>query len=200
MVEFNNLIPKIGFLFVVFVVVAGGYINDILSCQMQEWLTDSVLARHILGVLLIFFFIMLEGGWDFDEEENNKTGNDWSSGNTLHSSVYAIGIYIIFVLISNSRLIYNLITFTSLFVLYYINSYKNYLQNRDRISDETVKRIEIVEIVLITLACISAVVGLVDYVIYQKKLRGKTFSWRKLIYATTECDYNKRKASRTISK
>ena len=195
MSTFQETIPKIAFLFVIFVVIAGGYVTDILSCQMQHWLSDSFMARHIVGVLLIFFFIMLEGGWDFNQEENDKAPVDWSSGNTVHTSVYAIFIYIAFVFISNSRLIFNLLTFGALFILYYMNSYKNYLIKRDRISNKDAELINKFEIAFIVLAGVLALVGFIDYVIYQKKQRGRGFSWVKLFGATLECDYIKDKKS-----
>lgn len=171
------------------------YVNDILSCQMQRWLSDSFMARHIVGILLIFFFIMLEGGWDFNQEENDKAPVDWSSGNTVHTYLYAIIIYAAFVFISNSRLVFNLLTFGSLFILYYMNSYKNYLMNRGRIEKETAELINKFEITFIAIAGISALVGFIDYVIYQKRQRGRGFSWIKLFGATLECDHVKEKKS-----
>ena len=200
MSTFQETIPKIAFLFVIFVVIAGGYVTDILSCQMQHWLSDSFMARHIVGVLLIFFFIMLEGGWDFNQEENDKAPVDWSSGNTVHTSVYAVFIYIAFVFISNSRLIFNLLTFGALFILYYMNSYKNYLMNRGRISKEQAEQINKVEIAFIVISAIFAVIGFIDYVIYQKRQRGRGFSWIKLFGATLECDYAKEKKSASGSR
>ena len=104
-------IPKIAFLFVIFAVIAGGYATNVLSCQMQEWLETSILSRHIIGIILFFFFIMLEGGWDFDQERLNEAPVNWSAGNAIHSMIYAIIIYIVFVLTARGRLIPNMLLF-----------------------------------------------------------------------------------------
>ena len=87
--DIERQFSKIAFIFLIFVVISGGFVQDILSCQMQSWLTNSLYARHIIGVIMIFVFIMLEGGWDMDKENEEAAPNDWSSGNTVHSFLYA---------------------------------------------------------------------------------------------------------------
>ena len=61
-------ISKLAFLFIVFAVVAGGSVTHVLSCQFQSILETSFVIKHVFGVLLIFLFIMLEGGWDFSKK------------------------------------------------------------------------------------------------------------------------------------
>ena len=80
---------------------------------------------------------MFEGGWDFDEEQQKAAPNDWSKGNALHSMVYAIGIYIIFTLTARSRLTPNLLLFSTLFIVYIINTQRRYLENRNKIKEKT---------------------------------------------------------------
>lgn len=36
---------------------------------------------------------MMEGGWDFDDEENDKAPVNWSSGNAFHSLIFALFLY-----------------------------------------------------------------------------------------------------------
>ena len=36
---------KIGFLFLVFAVVSGGYVTQVLSCQIQRFLSHSLLGK-----------------------------------------------------------------------------------------------------------------------------------------------------------
>ena len=45
---------------------------------------------------MIFVFIMLEGGWDYNKERQDKAATDWSSGNTVNTLGYAFGIYALF--------------------------------------------------------------------------------------------------------
>ena len=108
----TNNIPRIAFLFIIFAVIAGGYVTNVLSCQMQDWLENSIYSRHIIGIILFFFFIMFEGGWDFDKERQAMAQVNWSKGNALHSMVYAVLIYALFTLTARSRLTPNLLLFS----------------------------------------------------------------------------------------
>ena len=86
---------KIGFLFIAFIVVASGYVTQVLPCQSQKFFGESFIGRHIIGWMICFLFIMLEGGWSFDMETQDKAPVDWSNGNALDSLVYGLGLYMI---------------------------------------------------------------------------------------------------------
>ena len=135
----TNNIPRIAFLFIIFAVIAGGYVTNVLSCQMQDWLENSIYSRHLIGIVLFFFFIMFEGGWDFDKERQAMAQVNWSKGNALHSMVYAVFIYALFTLTARSRLTPNLLLFSSLFIVYIINTQRRYLEIRKQIKKKTIK-------------------------------------------------------------
>ena len=141
MQDFSNFISRFAFIFLIFVIVASGYLQGILSCQMQHFLENMYVGKHILGIIMIFVFIMLEGGWSFNQEENNMAENDWSSGNAVDSFMIGIIIYIFFVLSSKSRLVYNVIFYLFMFILYMINTQRSYYYVRKMISEETNKTI-----------------------------------------------------------
>lgn len=193
-------VSKIAFLFVAFAVIAGGAVEHVLSCQMQQFIRDSVLAKHVLGVFLFFFFIMLEGGWDFREEELRKAPVDWASGNALHSGVYAILIYTIFLITSKNRLIPNIILFGLLFILYCINTQRRYWRNRKRISKNRNMLIRKIESILVILIIIVGIYGFIDYVKYKKKNLGDKFSWYDFFLSAKECGFDGTKEYTILSK
>jgi hypothetical protein len=188
--EFNKSISKLAFVFIVFAVIAGGSISHVLSCQMQKLLMKSSLTKHIIGVLLIFLFIMLEGGWDFDREEQNKAPVDWASGNTVHSLFYAILIYIFFIISSKSKLKLNIILYTLLFIIYFIDSYRNYLLNRNKIPRKMNHILLKLEEILLISAFISLIWGFVDYYIYKKHTLKDFFSLKKFLFYTKSCGFD----------
>ena len=185
-------IPKLAFLFVIFIVIAGGSIRHVLSCQMQRTLEHSFIFKHILGVLLIFLFIMLEtGGWDFDENELDKADNNWDAGNTFHSLIFAFIIYGIFLLSSKSHLLPNIVFYSALFLVYIISSYRSYLQNRNNISEENNKKAIILERVLLLISLLTLIYGFIEYFFYKKNEFGKQFSLFKFIFSNNTCSYER---------
>ena len=187
--DFKRGISQIAFIFLIFVVISSGYVSNILSCQMQNMLKYNLFARHIIGIVMVFVFIMLEGGWDFDKERENLASNDWSTGNTVNTLGYSFIIYMLFLLSSKSRLIPNLLFFTLVFILYFTNTYRAYIYEREEIDSKYNDEIMNFEYILLILASIVLVYGFIDYVIYQKRLRGPTFDWGKFMLGVTRCEH-----------
>ena len=185
-------VSKIAFLFVAYVVISGGVLSKSLSCQLQKSLETNIYSQHVIGLLLIYVFIMLEGGWDFSEEENNKAERDWSSGNSIHSFFYSIGIYILFLLSSKMRFWQNMLFLFALLFLYMVNTQTTYWKNRDRISEEEVEKSSFVQKMLIGLTGLLFIYGISDYYVYQNKQHGKNFSIIKFLAGTPKCNYEKR--------
>ena len=180
-------ISKLAFLFIIFAVISGGAITHILSCQMQHFLRESFYFKHIIGIILIFLFIMLEGGWDFSKDENDKAPVDWASGNTVHTFIYALLIYSFFIASSKSKLVPNLILYSTLFIVYFVNSYRNYLKNRNRITEKTNNLVKNIELVMIYFAAVVLIYGLIDYYLYKKHNLGKRFKLFEFFFYNNPC-------------
>lgn len=185
-------ISKLAFLFLTYSVITGGYVTKVLSCQLQHAMEMNIYMKHVIGFILIFVFIMLEGGWDFSEEENNKAERDWSSGNSIHSFFYSIGIYILFLLSSKMRFWQNVLFLFALLFLYMVNTQTTYWKNRDRISEEEVEKSSFVQKMLIGLTGLLFIYGIGDYYVYQNKQHGKSFSMMTFLVGTPKCNYEKR--------
>ena len=134
---------------------------------------------------ILFYYV--GRGWDLDEEENNKTTNDWSSGNTFHTIIWSLGLYLLLLFSSRMRLRPNLLFFTLLFILYVVNTQRIYLLNRDRLSENENKNILKVLEYLVIIIIIVFVYGIIDYYNYQKIDYGKNFSWMKFIIGKNTC-------------
>jgi hypothetical protein len=178
---------RIGFIFISFVVITSGYVSEILSCQMRYVLETNPYFRHFLGVLLFFVFIMMEGGWSFNKEEDEKFSNNWASGNVVHSGILALGLYIVFVISSKSQLMYNAIFFALMLVIYLINTQRSYLLVRGSISQETSNYLLMFENGMAAVGLIVLVAGFIDYFIYQSRSHKNDFSLEKFILGAHEC-------------
>lgn len=142
--------------------------------------------RHLMGILLVFVFIMAEGGWSFGEDEK-ESENSWASGNVSHTIIIAFIIYLIFLISAKSKLIPNLIFFSLIFLLYFINTQRSFLLVREKITKETSDKIIYFEYFLLFLAFITLFYGFIDYIFYQQGEYGKDFSWYLFIIGTKQC-------------
>jgi hypothetical protein len=185
--EFETFFSRFAFVFLIFTIVSSGYITEVLSCQMRNMFETSTYFRHIIGLLMVFVFIMMEGGWSFDKKEDEKVPTDWSSGNVLHSIILAAMIYIIFIISSKSRFWPNVLFFMLLFALYAMNTQRNYWNDRKQLSKESNDRTLMVEYGIAGAAGISLIYGFVDYISYQKEERGASFDWTKFILGAHKC-------------
>lgn len=178
---------KIAFLFLIFAVISGGYMSNILSCQMQKWLSGTSYSRHIVGLLLIFVFIMLEGGWSFDVKKNDAAPNDWSSGNAVETMAMALIIYVLFVLSSKMKFWANATLFISLFLLYAINTQRSFYVARGTIAPKTNETVLAFEYAVLAVTAVIFVYGIVDYALYQMKDRGSEFDYFKFFLGGKKC-------------
>ena len=189
--DFTTNVSRFAFIFLIYVLVTSGYISEILSCQMRNFIQKYWYARHILAIILVFAFIMFEGGWDFDKSIEDKESNNWASGNTIHSLIIAIIIYLVFLISSKSKLIPNILFFSLLFILYVTNTYREYKFRREDENNKDINKnnnIIIFEQIIFSLAIIVLVFGFIEYYFYQKSQHPDNFDHFKFILGTTSCN------------
>ena len=186
-------LSRFAFVFIIFAVLVGGLINEILSCQMQKFIRENKFFRHVTAILIIFVFIMLEGGWSINAKYD-KLGdgnNNWSSGNVIDTLLISLGIYLVFIISAKSQLVPNLIFYSLLFLIYIINTYVNFLYDRKEIDEVKKNKIVYVSKILFAISIVILIYGFIDYVIYQKQQFGRKFQWDKFILGTSKCAHVK---------
>jgi len=184
----ENNISKIAFLFISFVVVSGGYVTQVLPCQTQRFMEDNIIAKHVIGIMISFLFIMMEGGWSFNMKEQKKAPVDWSNGNAIDSMIFGTILYFIFLLTSKMKLLPNLILFGMLFLVYLLNSQRMYWKNRNLISNENNKTFLNYIYICLIISTVVFVYGISEYIIYQINERKNEFDILKFIIGTNKCD------------
>lgn len=177
---------RVAFLFLVFAVVSGGYVSEVLSCQMQHSLLTSSYARHIMGLLMTFVFMMLEGGWSFDSKYDD--GSDWSSGNVLTTMLLSLSIYVTFVASSKMQLGPNIVFYVCLFGLYLVNTQRRFWKRHKTLTPEREQELSRVSQFLTVITTVVLVYGVADYIGYQKEQHRGDFSWTKFAVGKVACD------------
>jgi uncharacterized membrane protein YiaA len=184
----NNLVSKLTFFFITYIIISGGYIENTLPCQVQVFFKNNMFSKHIIGVLTSFLFIMLEGGWSFDMDEQDKYSVDWSNGNAIDSFIFGFGLYAIFLLTANMKLIPNLVFYTLLFIAYLLNTQRLYWKNRDNISEKNNEIILHINKFLLVFSLLVLIYGVFDYYLYKKLQFKKDFNIFKMIISNKVCN------------
>lgn len=182
------LTSRIAFLFLIFAVISGGVVAQSLPCQLQKFLATSNAGRHGIGLLMVFVFLMMEGGWSFDPKDDELASNDWSSGNTFHTLGMAAAVYTVFILSSKMQLVPNLLFYGLLFMTYILITQKRFLKARKRLTPAREARLEKMNKVLLALLVLLFVYGVTDYVVYQHQQYKSDFSWKRFIVGKPSCN------------
>jgi hypothetical protein len=177
----SDAISQIVFLFVAWAIITSGSATQILSCQVQLFFQNSFVGKHIIGFVLILMFIMMEGGWAFDKEDQDKAPVDWSNGNIFDTSVYALGLYFIFLFSAKMKLVPNLLFFSLLFLIYLLNTQQRYWKNRKTYDKRFLDAMEYVVNILLFASIFVFLYGINDYRQYKLKEYGNKFNYTTFI-------------------
>tara|TARA_B100000902_G_scaffold399910_1_gene473537 strand:- start:4982 stop:5539 length:558 start_codon:yes stop_codon:yes gene_type:complete len=179
-------ISKVAFVFFIFTIIAGGESLTLLSCQMQKNLKNNIFLKHLIGYLLIFGMIMMEGGWEFNYDTTTYS-TDWTNGNTLHSLGWAVILYLLLILSSKMKFLFSLILVILIFIIYIINTYKNNLILKKEIDDKRENIYKNITNILILLFLLTLIIGFFEYLIYKKKEYAKNFDFIKFFIGVNKC-------------
>ena len=181
-------LSKIAFIFLILTIISGGESVTLLSCQFQKILKENLYFKHFITYILIFGLIMMEGGWELDNNITNSNFN-WSNGNTLHSLVWSFILYVIFLASTKMKFFYNIIFFIILLFIYIINTYKNNLIEKEILDKEFDKNnYNNYSLYFLTFCMIIIlIIGNVEYFIYKKLKFKEKFNIIKYIFGVNRC-------------
>ena len=180
------------FLFMLFSTIIANYVTQVISCQTKYFLDNNMFGKHIVGIIMAFSILMMDGGWSFDNKEQEKADTSWQDGNAIDTMLYSILIYILFLASAKMRLIPNILFYTILFLCYCINTQRQYWKNRDMIDEETNLKMEKVVKYMIGVSVIILIYGIGDYYLYQKSEYKKDFTIFDFIVGKFKCDGRKK--------
>lgn len=189
MTSFEDMISRIAFLFLIFAVISSAYVTNIgISCQMQHFLSTSLIGSHVIGLLMTFVFVSLEGGMSFNSDIDAEHDTNWSRANMVSTFVMAIIIYSALILSSKMQLVPNIIFFVGMMLLYVVNTHRRFLRDRQQLDPETDAKLDtFMKIILVILLCTTAY-GVTDYIQYQQRNHPDDFSWSRFMLGKRACD------------
>tara|TARA_Y100000591_G_C21627002_1_gene590810 strand:- start:258 stop:770 length:513 start_codon:yes stop_codon:yes gene_type:complete len=156
-------------IFLLFLVVSGNFIGELLGCKTRQIFTNNIYIKHIILIFLIYFTI------DLTEEKNEHP---------IELMKKTIVIWLLFVIGTKTHYKFTYLIIILLFSLYMIDEYELYLKdNKKKYDKDLFKKWELYIQYLILAVLIS---GFFVYLSKQKRDK-KDFSYFKFIFGTTKC-------------
>jgi len=158
-------------IFLLILAVAGNFVAETLGCKTQKLLSENMLAKHFVIILILYFAI------DFTSVQSNTP---------LDTLKLAIIIYVLFILFTKMSIEFTVIVFLMLALTYGISSYINYYKENDK-KNSIIKKLEDIRRLLYVSMTGLTLLGFVLYFIRQRKDYSKNWSTTKFIFGTRKC-------------
>jgi len=170
---------QIDSLFLIFLSIMGGFGYRLLTCPLQDKLSNHPIFRQIaFFVVILFTTSFLDDG---------KT-------NPLVHLKNATIVYIFFTLFTKSTLRYTIIIFFLLLIIYISHTYQKYFQYKiDQKDSNSLSYQNYINILnnlnnfLIIISIIFLLIGFYNYIIKKQKQYGKKFNFTKFFIGSRNC-------------
>jgi hypothetical protein len=159
-------------LFLLFLVVCGNYIGELLGCKTQKLLSENIFMKHIILLCLIFFTINLIGDKKYHPIEVAKR---------------TFLLWAFYLILTKMNLQFTLIVLFLLFSLYVFDEYQGYLdENKIEYEKETYDNYKVyLQYLIISIM----IYGFISYYLKQQKDHSKDFDNIKYLLGTIKCDF-----------
>lgn len=159
--------------FALFLIIAGNYLTELFNVNLRSILATP-LAKHIVAILTLYFFIVL-----LDE---SHIGKPW-----WNQALILALFYIMFLLLIKTEGRLTIVSLLLLGGLYFMNKWVQYRVDHNLpLSSNAHKALRLTEIVTGTLVLCSLAFGTLTYIGYHltaHTLRRKSWSWWKFFIA-----------------
>ena len=167
------LISNIALSVIAFYMFIGcNFLKELIGCHLQELLDTNMLAKHLLGFILLIFLIVAINPANADLKIMQIIG------------ISAL-IYIAFLITTRSHYFFTIATIVFLLIIYVLESAKN--RNIKENNPAEVAKINKQQLILALIAIAINLVGFVVYVIEKKKEYKTHFKLFDFIVGTPNC-------------
>ena len=172
-----------------YLIISANFTAEVFGCKLQHYLKTNTIAKHIVGLLTMIFFVVGTADWSQEHDFWKYSG-------------FAISYYFIFLLTTRLPfrfLISILILFT---IMYYIEIYKNSLlaSNKDGLNPlSEVRNMYVFQDIykyqqfFLKAALLLIFFGFVIYFKNQQSSHGEKFNIFSFMSANTGCSGNSNK-------
>lgn len=177
----NIIIIKKGLLFF-FIILSGNYLGKLLACHTQRIFTNSMIVKHIIGFISLYFFVII-------------TDEKMKKYNPLLTLSITVLIYFYFLLMAKVETTYFLIIMILLSLLVFLQIYSEYLYNKpvnnlDNYEKIIKNKINKVQYYILILSVILTIFGVLVYIGMKKEEYGKDFEIYYFLLGKPNCKNN----------
>ena len=159
-------------IFLLILAVAGNFVAETLGCKTQKLLSNNMLSKHIVIILILYFAV------DFPTAADpNHPGMNLAM---------ALSIYILFVLFTKMSLTFTLVVFALLTFTYVSTSFINYYEKKDP-KNELLQHLHTARKGLYIGMIAAIILGFSLYFIKQRRDYSKNWSTQKFIFGVNKC-------------
>lgn len=168
-------------LFVLYLIISGNYLGQLLSCKVQKHFQNNMIIKHLLGFMTLYFFVIFAG---------NSDQPIWTQMNTT------IILYLWFILTTRTDIRYTIVILLSLLGIYIIDSqikwYKSLYKDDKNKPKNYHKIIKIFEYAYNGMFLVAVAATLIGFAVYLGEKRfeyEKNWSWKKFFIGKPLCNF-----------
>ena len=158
--------------FLIFLVLAGTYIKELLSCSVKELIDNNIMAKQFIVFLMIFF-------------ATTYTNKD--NINPTHLFFKSIGVYIFYLIFMKQVPFSFYLILNGILILYVSDLYKNYEEKRKNTKNK--QFLENMQKICLYLIILVAIIGFLLYMEKQYHDHNENFKFAKFIFGAVKCNY-----------
>lgn len=173
MYQITNYISNLALpIFAFYLVVFCNFTAELLGCNLLHVLRENMYAKHIIGIILLFFLVIV-------------VNPNFADKNILKNIGITLLIYLWFIITTRSPFSIMVGILVCLISIYIINIAKDRYTNEK--NEDAVNKAQLIQNILTVIAIMLSIVGFGIY-LYEKKLEYKEdFSIMKFFSGTTVC-------------
>lgn len=160
-------------LFAFYLLIFCNFTANIIGCRLQELLVNSMLFKHLISIVLLFFLIVL-------------VNPDLQGKDIPILMGFTMAIYIWFLLTTHSPIYIIILVLILLLSSYLVGTIKSNLA-KDKKNEKTVNTLQFVQNILAIIALALSVIGFTIYTFEKRMEYGSNFSWMTYLTGTTTC-------------
>lgn len=156
--------------------VMGNYVGEILNCKTQKLLTENMIAKHFILILILIFAV------DFASSNSNYPTDNIAT---------ALIIYVFYVMYTKMTMIFLSVVSFLLFIVYLLTMYKSYYKDnldKNKKYANYISKIDEVDGIFKLLIVLLTFIGFVSYFIKQRNDHYKNWSTTTFIFGSNLCD------------